>query len=134
MKTRSILMGLLLVTLSAWSQEQPLAVKEYAIVSWDKTFFDFGVIEQNKPVRVVFKLKNIGSIPVEVLGVSRGSGCSALEYPIKPVLPGETGIVEVEFDAKTIGYVSKIVRIKLNTKTPETELYYTGMVKGVTIN
>lgn len=132
MKTYSMLITLLLVTFTAWSQQDDAPV--YAQVSWDKTFHDFGVIEQDKPVQVVFKFKNIGSIPVQVKGVSRGSGCSILEYPVQPVQPGETGVVEIEFDAKTIGYISKSVKIKLNTETPDTDLFFSAIVKGVVVN
>jgi hypothetical protein len=129
MKTRSILLSLLIVTLPALSQEQTVPV--FAQVSWEKTSFDLGKIEQNKAVKVVFKFKNVGSIPVQVKGVSWGSNCSILQYPNQPVLPGETGLVEIEFDAKVVGFVSKSIKIKMNTETPETELYFNAIVKGI---
>jgi len=61
---------------------------------------DFGVIEKETPVSTIFTVKNTGDQPLTINDAKASCGCTVPRKPEKPILPGETGELEVTFTSK----------------------------------
>ncbi len=83
------------------------------IVSFNTDKHDFGKIKQNVPVTYYFEIKNTSDKPVVVENASASCGCTVPEKPEKPINPGATGKLKVQYNAATIGPFKKDVFIKL---------------------
>lgn len=124
-KMRSIsLIGSLMVVLFLSSFWGPRAV-----IEWDFTEHNFGEIERDVPVKVAFKFKNPGLIPLIIEDVKPSCGCTVPIFPKEPIPGGGEGEVTVIFDAKDSGYFSKTIKVKTNTEDGFSLLYIKGEVK-----
>ncbi|MEX1190477.1 MAG: DUF1573 domain-containing protein [Brumimicrobium sp.] len=61
---------------------------------------DFGEIEKESPVSTIFTVKNTGDKPLTINDAKASCGCTVPRKPEKPILPGETGELEVTFTSK----------------------------------
>lgn len=61
---------------------------------------DFGVIDKETPVSTIFTVKNTGDQPLTINDAKASCGCTVPRKPEKPILPGETGELEVIFTSK----------------------------------
>lgn len=61
---------------------------------------DFGVIDKEIPVTTVFTVKNTGDNPLTINDAKASCGCTVPRKPEEPILPGETGELEVTFTSK----------------------------------
>lgn len=99
-----------------------------ALIEWDFTEYDFGSIEKDNPVSTDFEFKNTGMVPLVILDVESSCGCTVPSQPQEPIMPGKTGKITVEFDAKDSGHFSKEVKVFSNTEDGVTLLYIKGEV------
>lgn len=83
------------------------------IVKFNTEKHDFGKIKKDVPVVFYFEIKNTGDKPIVVENASASCGCTIPEKPEKPIAPGATGKVKVQFNAANIGPFKKDVYIKL---------------------
>jgi hypothetical protein len=74
---------------------------------------DFGKIKHNVPVTYFFEIKNTSDKPIVVENASASCGCTVPEKPEKPIAPGATGKLKVQYNAATIGQFKKDIFIKL---------------------
>ena len=72
--------------------ERDQAAKKVAIMSFDKTFHDFGQIAQGAPQETIFTFTNAGDAPLIITNATSSCGCTIPEYPKNtPIAPGESG-------------------------------------------
>jgi hypothetical protein len=83
------------------------------MIRFEKTEFQFGKVPKEKPVTVEFAFMNPGSKPLIIEDATAECGCTKPEYPKKPVMPGQKGIIKVTYDAKEPGAFNKKVTVKL---------------------
>ena len=74
---------------------------------------DFGKIKQGVPVTYAFEIKNISDKPVVVENSWSSCGCTTPEKIVEPILPNATAKLKVQFNAATVGAISKDVYIKI---------------------
>lgn len=88
--------------------------KDNHLLDFPSTTYDFGVIsEKADPVVHEFEFTNTASEPVAVLSVSTGCGCTRPEYPVKPLMPGETSKIKVTFlPAGQSGDINKDIQVR----------------------
>lgn len=98
------------------------------VAQWNETTHEFGKVTQDTPVAFEFRVTNIGTTPLQILGVERASGCSTPEWTSKAIQPGTSGVVKIVYDAKTGGFFSKTIKVLLNTKEGHVDLVLTGDV------
>ena len=89
---------------------------------------NFGKIPQGKPVVYFFELKNISDKPVVVENASASCGCTVPEKPTKPIMPGETAKLKVQYNAAVVGPINKEVYVKFAGVEQTKTLYITGEV------
>jgi Protein of unknown function (DUF1573) len=95
---------------------------------WVETEHNFGQIAKGKPVTAEFKFTNTGN-EVLIISNARGScGCTGVEYPKEPVMPGATGIIKATFNAAYVGAFNKSVTVESNAEGGTTTLQIRGEV------
>lgn len=75
---------------------------------------DYGNIEFNgEPLRVV-KFKNTGSEPLIIKNARGSCGCTVPNWPKEPILPGESGQIEIRYATNRVGGINKKVTVTTN--------------------
>lgn len=95
---------------------------------WTSTTHDFGKIVQGKPVTAVFKFSNKGDAPLIVSNARGSCGCTGVEYPKEPVMPGKTGEIKATYNAAAMGAFSKTVTVESNAEGGMVILTFSGEV------
>lgn len=98
-------------------------------IEFEETEFDFGTVTTGDKVNYVYKFTNTGDKPLLITKAKGSCGCTVPEWPKDPIMPGEEGIIEVQFDTKgKSGMQSKRVTITANTDPALTFLTIKGEV------
>jgi Protein of unknown function (DUF1573) len=63
--------------------------------------YDFGKVYSGTTVKHIFRLKNVGTAPLDISGVRTSCGCTAAQPTKKKLLPGEESDIAVTFDTRT---------------------------------
>jgi len=84
-------------------------------ISVDKTTIDLGTAYNGATKKARATIKNVGRDTLRILGVSTSCGCTTVKSPKDFLRPGETDIVEVEFNSTGFrGKVEKHLEIQSN--------------------
>jgi hypothetical protein len=119
MKKFTLLFAATLVVGYVYGQ-QPAAVPTAApdvsgpIMTLDSDVVDYGTIANGAdPLRKI-SFKNTGTEPLVISNAKGSCGCTVPTWPREPILPGETGEIEVRYDTKRTGPISKTIKITTN--------------------
>ena len=85
-------------------------------ISFTKTTHDFGTIKQDGDGTCSFTFKNTGHKPLVLLNVRTSCGCTTPYWPRKPIMPGKTGTINIEYDTHRIGNFQKTITVYSNAK------------------
>lgn len=107
---------------------QLYAQEKTAKIEFETTVIDYGTIEKGADGVRVFKFKNTGNAPLVVTSVKSSCGCTVPKKPEAPVLPGETGEIEVKYDTKRVNPIRKTITVTSNAETPTVALKIKGNV------
>ncbi|MEC8367320.1 MAG: DUF1573 domain-containing protein [Bacteroidota bacterium] len=99
-----------------------------AEIKFDQKIIDYGAIEYNSDGKRIFKFTNVGEAPLIFNRISSSCGCTVPKRPEKPVEPGESGEIEVEYDTKRVGVFIKAVTINSNALNSNIVLRIKGEV------
>jgi len=98
-----------------------------AVVEWlTEQDHDFGAIHKGRPVRFAFQFKNTTPEPIVLETVRTSCGCTAAEWPEAPIGPGETGEINIEYDAYMGGAFRKKIRVFFAQQKKPEILWITG--------
>jgi hypothetical protein len=99
------------------------------VISFKDTLHDFGRVIQGEVVSYAFKFTNTGRSDLVIAGVSASCGCTATEFPKKPVKPGEEEYIKVTFTSGgREGFQKKTVTIAANTQPNTTIIAIKALV------
>lgn len=96
--------------------------------------YDFGVIPYEK-VEHTFSVKNEGTAPLEIKGVSTSCGCTKAAVESETIMPGEATNLLVTFDPNImgdneVGEILRVIYVKSNDPSqPEVEVEIMANVK-----
>ena len=77
---------------------------------------DFGQVMQESENHYSFEFTNTGQHPLVITSAIGSCGCTAPDYPKKPIPPGGTGAVTVEYKpGSQEGYQAKTISVQINT-------------------
>ncbi|MDB9153159.1 DUF1573 domain-containing protein [Parabacteroides distasonis] len=79
---------------------------------------DLGIMKVGEIKKQVFEVKNTGDKPLVIITTSTTCSCASVEFPKKPILPGEIATVEVSMMPKNVGFFNEIIMLKCNTEYP----------------
>lgn len=93
---------------------------------------DFGMIPKGQPVSKVFTIKNTGDKPLTIEDAKASCGCTVPKRPEEPIMPGETGELEVTFTSKPNQagqQISKNVTVTANIEGAKQVVTISGKVE-----
>ena len=101
------------------------------VVSWTtETDHNFGVMRQGRPQVYVFQFKNIHSDSIVLQTVRTSCGCTAADWSEKPIPPGASGEVRIEYDAYQNGDFDKKIRVFFDRQRKPEILRIRGKVES----
>ena len=98
------------------------------IIEFDSISINYGRILKGSDGLKVFKFKNTGNEPLMITRVASSCGCTVPKKPEQPIMPGETGEIEVLYDTKKLGRISKSIYVMSNASDPRITLKIKGEV------
>ena len=106
-----------------------LSPGDTASISFTEYEHDFGKVTAGEKVAYIFTYVNRGNIPLVLISASTTCGCTVSKYSTKPLAPGKSGTIEVEFDTSgRNGRQTKTVTVRSNATRPVVLLRLTGEV------
>jgi len=101
-----------------------------ALVEWlTERDHDFGKLQRERPQTFVFRFKNLAAEPISLQIVRTTCGCTAAKWTDAPIASGETGEIEVEYDAYQRGGFSKKIRVYFDRQRKPEILWIRGEVE-----
>jgi len=92
------------------------SANKMAVMTFDKTFHDFGQITQGTPQQTVFTFTNTGDAPLIITDATSSCGCTIPDYPKNtPIAPGQQGKMVVNFNGSGQNQVTKTINVQANT-------------------
>lgn len=87
-----------------------------ALLTWEKSNYDFGDISQGEKVEYTFRFLNTGNEPLMIVNVTTQCGCTAPKgWPRDPIAPGDRGEITLVFDSTgKFGRVNKVATVVSN--------------------
>ena len=125
MKNVIIVLFVGLLSLGVYAQEKT------AKIEFKAETLDYGVIDKGSDGVRVFEFTNTGDAPLIISKVSSSCGCTIPKKPEKPILPGQTGEIQVKYDTKRVGPIRKAITVISNASTPTKVLKIKGEVKAI---
>jgi hypothetical protein len=107
-----------------------VAPAQTAEFSFSKKILKFESIREGTALSFEYPFTNIGSVPLIISDYHVQCSCTRVTYPKEPVLPGESGMIRVEFDsAGKIGWQYRTILLYANVLTGADELEFRVKVK-----
>ena len=100
-----------------------------AVIEFESYTIDYGTIEKGADGVRVFKFNNIGDSPLIITNVKASCGCTIPKKPAKPILPGDSGEIEVKYDTKRVMAFKKTISVGSNAINPTVLLTIKGKVE-----
>lgn len=122
-------------SLSEVEKEEQRQLKEelanMTTMSFDKKSHDYGVVYELSNNKTTFVVTNTGKKPLIIEKVSASCGCTTPSKPEKPIAPGKSDKIVVEFHPKEnqLGQQNKTVTVIANTDPKMEVLSISAMVE-----
>ena len=113
------------------AEENMQALSKGPKIEFERTAHDFGKIYSGEKVKTQFKFRNAGNETLIIDKLKSSCGCTAAIADQKEIAPGDTGLIDVEFNAKDRrGSQAKTLRVFSNDpKSNPVELRITAEVQ-----
>jgi hypothetical protein len=112
----AILLVLALSFFNAAPTELHKTDAKVAILKFKTEIVDYGTITQNSNGIRLFTFTNTGDAPLLITKVKTTCGCTVPSYSKAPILPGETGELNIKYDTKRLGAFTKTVTVTSNAE------------------
>ena len=122
MKNAMLILFVGLLNLGAMAQEK------VAKIEFKTDSIDYGTIEKGSNGVRVFEFTNTGNAPLIISDVKSTCGCTIPKKPEGPIMPGETGKIEVKYDTNRVNPIRKTITVTSNADTPTIALKIKGEV------
>ena len=122
MKNVMLILFVGLMSLGVFAQEK------VAKIEFKTDTIDYGTIEKGSDGVRVFEFTNTGNAPLIISSVKSTCGCTVPKKPEGPIMPGETGQIEVKYDTNRVNPIRKTITVISNAETPTVALKIKGEV------
>jgi hypothetical protein len=100
-----------------------------SLIEWQtETDHDFGALQKDHPAWFAFKFKNISKAPIVIETVRTTCGCTAASWTEDAISPGETGTINIEYDAYHGGAFHKKIKVFFKEQRKAEALSISGEV------
>ena len=105
-----------------------MAQEKVAKIEFKTDVIDYGTIEKGSDGVRVFEFTNTGNAPLIISDVKSTCGCTVPKKPEGPIMPGETGEIQVKYDTNRVNPIRKTITVISNADTPTVALKIKGLV------
>jgi hypothetical protein len=105
-----------------------MAQEKVAKIVFKTDTIDYGTIEKGSDGIRIFEFTNTGNAPLIISSVKSTCGCTIPKKPDGPIMPGETGQIEVKYDTNRVNPIRKTITVTSNADTPTIALKIKGEV------
>ena len=125
-----MVLGFLTFTMNAQEKQETEKPKDSNAPAFEfvTEVIDYGKIELNADGVRTFKFKNIGKSPLVITNVKSSCGCTDPKKPTEPIMPGESGEIEVKYATNRPGGFSKTITVSSNADESVKTLQIKGIV------
>ncbi|MGB1284129.1 MAG: DUF1573 domain-containing protein [Polaribacter sp.] len=103
--------------------------KGAASISFDKTEYNFGTVNEGDVVETTFKVTNSGETDLVITNAEPSCGCTVPEWPKEPIKPWESADVLVKFNTSgKPNRQTKTITLTTNTEAGRQVLTLKGSV------
>lgn len=104
--------------------------KAQAIAKVDDAKKNFGMVKKGEVIDMNYTITNVGTEPLIIQKTEVECSCTTVTFDDKPVLPGQSTIINVKFDTKSVyDRQDRIVKVFSNNKKGEFNLRFKGFVQ-----
>lgn len=103
--------------------------KEFPDICFQDSVMDCGHLEIKTVTPLVFKYKNIGTKPLVVIDVLLSCGCTQAEWSKKPLMPGDSSQIIINYDADVKGDFYRTATIVTNSRNNVKTVFLKGVIK-----
>jgi hypothetical protein len=115
--------------------KSPVSDTGKAVISFTEYEHNFGKVNAGEKVACIFTFSNSGTADLVISSAVASCGCTVPKYSGKPVAPGKTGNIEVQFDtAGRNGIQTKTITVRSNATMPVVILKITTEVINTSNN
>ena len=107
-----------------------VTAQDSAKIEFKAETLNYGEIEKGSDGVRIFEFTNTGTAPLIISKVSSSCGCTIPKKPEEPILPGQTGEIQVKYDTNRVGPIRKAITVISNAETPTKVLKIKGEVKA----
>ncbi len=122
MKNLVVILCVAFLSIGVYAQEK------VAKIEFKTDVIDYGTIEKGSDGVRVFEFTNTGNAPLIISNVKSTCGCTVPKKPKGPIMPGETGQIEVKYDTNRVNPIRKTITVTSNADTPTVALKIKGLV------
>jgi Protein of unknown function (DUF1573) len=124
------LSSLFLITVASAQTAAVSNVPVVEVLVLKETKYDFGKIQQNRPVTHFFEITNKGKEPLKLDNVQASCGCTTPEWSRDPIQPGATASIKVGYNAANEGPFTKTISVQYNGSQTTTIVISGTVFKG----
>lgn len=131
MEKRLLVITLILGICQSIFAQSASAIKEdpfSPVIAFNKTTYSFGKIIQDDPSGCEFIFYNKGRSPLIISDITASCGCTVPSWPKKPVMPGDSGIIQVIYLTSAPGTFEKGITVFSNATKEPSSLKIKGKV------
>ena len=130
-RTVNTLLILLFLGITSQSQAQDLAKLENAAsIDFETEIIDYGTIQQGASGLKTFTFTNTGNVPLIISEVKTSCGCTVPSYSKTPILPGDVGTIDINYNTKKLGGFTKTITVISNAQEGRKILKIKGVVEA----
>jgi hypothetical protein len=102
------------IALKAQTPQTAASAKPEETLQLKETTYNFGKIQQGRPVTHNFEIVNTGKEPLMLENVQASCGCTTPEWSKDAIQPGATSTIKVGYNAANEGAFHKTITISYN--------------------
>jgi len=122
MKKLVTIMFVALFTVAVTAQEK------VAKIEFKTETIDYGTIEKGADGVRIFEFTNTGNAPLILSKVKSSCGCTVPQWSKEPIMPGESGEIQVKYDTQRVMPIRKTITVTSNAERPTVALKIKGDV------
>ncbi|MGB5363006.1 MAG: DUF1573 domain-containing protein [Aureibaculum sp.] len=124
-----LFIGIFGLSINAQDQLDAKKIDENApIFKFENEAIDYGEIARNSDGIKILKFTNVGQSPLIITNVKGSCGCTVPTSPKEPIMPGDTGEIQIKYATNRVGAFSKTVTITSNASKPSVVIQVKGKV------
>ncbi len=98
-------------------------------IAFEKTTQHLGFVRQGDTLNFQYKFTNTGDQPLVISDTKVACGCTVVDKPNDPILPGKQGVIKVTFHTNSaIDRQDRTVTVLSNAKNSPTEVRFKCVV------